>query len=275
MPPFTQFPPYKADFLDNNYLSTEERIPVTVVKTNACSPLATNAMRGHVWDNFSSETYKNLPSVGLIDVVNPVTGEPWQYYAPAGGPGYVRVPTLVSVWASAPLLQNNSVGIYTNDPSTAGRMKAFNDAIEKLLWPQKREHTIYRTAGTTFLKLHETFLPDILKPLADDDGYLRLGPIPAGTPINLLANMDVTVDLKDPKHVGQLLKLLTKIKFDLARIKLGGLSETESTALLKELVPDMLKLSKCPDFVVDRGHEFGSDLPDADKRALIEYLKLL
>ena len=121
----------KADFLNDNYLSTEDRIPVTVVKTNACSPLATNATRGHIWDNFSSETYKNLPSVGQIDVVNPVTGEPWKYYAPAGGPGYARVPSLVSVWASAPFLHNNALGIYTNDPSTAGRMKAFDDAAAR------------------------------------------------------------------------------------------------------------------------------------------------
>jgi hypothetical protein len=28
-----------------------------------------------------------------------------------------------------------------------------------------------------------------------------------------------------------------------------------------------------PDFVQDRGHSYGSTLPDADKKALIEYLK--
>jgi hypothetical protein len=42
----------------------------------------------------------------------------------------------------------------------------------------------------------------------------------------------------------------------------------------------MLALSKCKDFVVNRGHYFGTDylkeepgLGDADKRALIEFLK--
>jgi hypothetical protein len=49
------------DFLDNNYLSTDARIPVTLLRTNACSPLATNAIRGNIWDNFSSSTYKALP----------------------------------------------------------------------------------------------------------------------------------------------------------------------------------------------------------------------
>ena len=42
----------------------------------------------------------------------------------------------------------------------------------------------------------------------------------------------------------------------------------------------MLELSKCPDFVVNRGHYFGTAqqneepaLSDEDKRALIEFLK--
>jgi len=33
-------------------------------------------------------------------------------------------------------------------------------------------------------------------------------------------------------------------------------------------------MDNAPDFVEDRGHTFGATLPDADKRALIEYMKL-
>ena len=33
------------DFLKDNYLSTDARIPVTLLRTNACSPLGTNAIR--------------------------------------------------------------------------------------------------------------------------------------------------------------------------------------------------------------------------------------
>jgi hypothetical protein len=33
--------------------------------------------------------------------------------------------------------------------------------------------------------------------------------------------------------------------------------------------------SKCPDLIEDRGHLFGANLPEADKRALIEFLKTL
>ena len=51
-------------------------MPVTLLQTNACSPLATNAIAGNIWDNFSSQSYKDLPSVGTITVHDPFTGEP-------------------------------------------------------------------------------------------------------------------------------------------------------------------------------------------------------
>ena len=41
----------------------------------------------------------------------------------------------------------------------------------------------------------------------------------------------------------------------------------------QELVPKFLAINKCPDFYEDKGHEFGKNLPEPDKRALIELLK--
>ena len=58
-------------FLKDNYLSTDIRIPVTLVGTNSGRAVATNAMRGQVWDNFSSEDYKELPAVGAVRFYNP------------------------------------------------------------------------------------------------------------------------------------------------------------------------------------------------------------
>ena len=78
---WTQTDEYKAqmrkivqapDFLQGNYLSTDARIPVTLLRTNACSPLATNALAGNIWDNFSSQTYKQLPSVGTVTLLRSV-----------------------------------------------------------------------------------------------------------------------------------------------------------------------------------------------------------
>lgn len=37
----------------------------------------------------------------------------------------------------------------------------------------------------------------------------------------------------------------------------------------------LISASKCPDLIDDHGHEFGANLSDTDKRALIEFLKTL
>jgi len=262
----------KADFLDNNFLSTEERIPIDVVQTNAARALATNAMRGHVWDNFSSETYKTLPSVGAIEVQHPLNGSTSKVNVPGGGPGYYRVPSLMGIWATAPLLHNNGIGIFTGDPSVEGRLKAFNDAITKLLWPEKRAGfaSIIRTTIESDVQVPAPYLPRELQSLAQN-GFLRIGPIPAGTPVDLLANADL--DLSDHAKAFDRIKLIARVRADLIQIRLKHLDADASREVLKGLVPDLLRISKCPDFVQDRGHYFGTKLPDADKQALIEYLK--
>ena len=129
------------DFLTDNYLSTERRIPVTLLQTNACSPLATNALAGNIWDNFSSQTYKDLPSVGKMTLHNPIDGTAFEYDLPGNGRGFTRLPSLISLWSTAPFLLNNSVGKFHWEPSVEARMDSFNDSIEQMLWPEKREKT--------------------------------------------------------------------------------------------------------------------------------------
>jgi hypothetical protein len=266
----------KPDFLENNFLSDERRYPVTKIKTNAGRALGTNATRGAIWANFSSETYKNLPSVGEIEYFNPYSGAMEKFKAPAGGPGYYRTPSLVSLWTSAPFLHNNALGKFTGDPSVAGRMEAFNDAVEKLLWPEKRlgVDSIWRTTQDCSIQLQAAVLPDALRVLLkghiDPDGYFRVGPIPAGTPVNLLANLNPDADVR------KLADVFLSIKKALAEIKLRNLDSAAARELMKrDVAPKLMAASKCPDLITDRGHEFGSDLPDPDKRALIEYLKLM
>ena len=268
----------KPDFRDTNFFSDDRRYPVTKIKSNASRALGTNAKRGHIWDAFSSETYKNLPSVGDIDVWNPFTGQDEKFTMPDGGPGYYRTPSLISCWSSAPFLHNNSLGKFTGDPSVAGRMEAFNDAAEKLLWPEKRlgTNSIWRTTEDCQLQLQVAVLPKLLRDglkaahQIDPDGYFRIGPIPAGTPVNLLGNVDPDAD------PANLLALCLKLKVTLARIKLENMNRDAASELMRtEVGPALWKVSKCPDFVEDRGHYFGSELPDADKLALIEFLKTL
>ena len=59
------------DFLENNFLSTDKRYPLTKIETNSARALATNAKAGHVWDNFSSLTYKELSPVDELEFFNP------------------------------------------------------------------------------------------------------------------------------------------------------------------------------------------------------------
>jgi hypothetical protein len=148
-------------------------------------------------------------------------------------------------------------------------MKAFNDAVQKLLWPEKRlgKDSIWRTQNECALSLRKEFVPLSLRALADDDGWVRIGPIPKGTPINLLANLEP--DFK------QLVVLKIKISKALAKIKALNLSPEASTAELVKLVPELLAANKCPDFIEDKGHYFGDTLPDEDKLALIEFLKTM
>jgi hypothetical protein len=293
----------EEDFLKDNFLSTEARVPVTLLETNACSPLATNAIAGNIWDNYSSQSYKSLPSAGKIWVHNPFTGEPWQYTMPAGGRGYTRPASLISLWSTAPYLLNNTVGLFNGDPSVAGRMAAFQDGIEKMLWPGKRDQDpvlgdkvpglIDRTTAPSYLRVPVGYLPSFapklaplvkaLTPAVVGKTGIEIGPIPKGTPVNLLTNLNVLPDHQSGRqrleHDRKLLELLVRIKHDLKALPANA-TDDQARAVFQNLAGPLLELSKCPDFVVNRGHYFGTDrfkeepgLSDADKRALIEFLK--
>jgi hypothetical protein len=266
----------KPDFRDNNFFSDEKRYPVTLIKTNAARACGTNAMRGHIWASFSSETYKSLPSVGDIEVWNPYSDQMEKFTIPGGGPGYYRTPSLVSVWSSAPLLHNNALGIYNGDPSLKGRVVAFTDAITKLLWPEKRlgKDSIWRTSQECHLQLQIAAIPEplrkLLKQHTDPDGYFRVGPIPAGTPINLLANVGPEMEPME------LVALSLRVKKAMIEIKARNLNTAAAKELLrKDVAPALFRASNCPDLIEDRGHEVGTSLPNADKLALIEFLKTL
>lgn len=292
------------DFLDGNYLSTELRVPVTLLQTNACSPLATNGIGGNIWDNFSSQSYKELPSVGPYTVHHPITGEPRQFQMPGGGRGYTRPASLISVWSTAPFFLNNALGKFNPSPSVDARMDSFNDSIEKLLWPDKREKDsvlgdkvpgrIDRTTERSYLRVPAGYLPDIAQELlgplsfvapwlADKEKGIEIGPIPKGTPVNLLANLNPLSESASwtdrLAHKYQVGSFLIKAKRDLKSMP-DNASDDEVRKNFSDLVEPLLQLSKCPDFVVDRGHYFGTNflkdrpgLNDSDKRALIEFVK--
>jgi pimeloyl-ACP methyl ester carboxylesterase len=159
------------------------------------------------------------------------------------------------------------LGLFNGNPSVEGRLLAFDDAAEKLLWPEKRlgKASIWRTQDDCGLHVRKEYVPAALRHLAESDGYINLAFIPKGTPINLIANLEPTA-LEAPL-------LLAKTKAAFLRIHRDKLSPEEAAAELRKLVPDLLKVNNAPDFIEDGGHYYGTDLPDSDKRALIEFLK--
>ena len=155
----------------------------------------------------------------------------------------------------------------------AGRMDAFNDAAEKLLWPEKRlnKDSIWRTQNDCSLHLRKEFVPPLLKPLERWRivMVIKTGMIPKGRPVNLVGNLD-----PDFQHMWTCSWLRSRKK--LVKLKAAKLSSRRSRCRIQPThFPDLLAANKCPDFVEDKGHYFGTDLPDSDKRALIEYLKTL
>ena len=201
--------------------------------------MATNATKGNVWEQFSSDAYKAQPSAGtLTGLYNPRDpSKPLTFTLPDGGRGYYRTASLTSIWATAPYLHNNSVGAFVKDPSVHGRLAAFTDGMQKLLWPERRLGV--QSIPVTTVESTVTI-----------SGTTRRVKIPAGTPVDYVARVDPT-----------------------------RLPEIVRNTVLLDLISDkglfnrMLRYNKAPDFVLDRGHEYGATLPDADKWALIEFLK--
>jgi hypothetical protein len=115
------------------------------------------------------------------------------------------------------------------------------------------------------------------------EGGVQIGPIPAGVPVDLFGNLELMPDggsaADRVKHGGEILKLLLDIEHNL-RVLPPQATDEEARRQFAALGDRLFKLSKCPDYVVNRGHYFGTDafkeepgLSDDDKRALIEFLK--
>jgi hypothetical protein len=322
----------KPEFWHENFLSSDRRVPVSLIGTNAGRALATNAIAGHMWEDFSSDTYKQLPPVGRIQIFNPYKPQSGDatfndsFEAPGGGRGYYRPPSLVSVWATAPFLHNNSVGIFNNDPSVKGRIEAFNDAISKLLVQARRDENdtrswevlvaeaakkrylgyqdeslhwkvpdqdwgdaarlakdhglIWRTTQETSIEipaaqlgtlasgltgLHLPFFqPSILR------GDLKIAWIPAGTPVDLIANLDPDKMDKTLKAVALAILTTNELK------KLDPNSsddQKKAEELRNRLGQAFLEASKCPDLVMDRGHYTAAALTPKEQQDLIDLIK--
>ena len=328
-------------FLEGNFLSSERRVPLDLMQTNACTPLATNGLAGDIWDNFTSSSYKSLPPVKEVTVNHPVSGAAMPLQSLGNGRGYLRPASLTSLWSTAPFLSNNSVGhddyshyprrrapgssggagygyeshercpAASDDdpylPCVANRMKVFNTSIRQMLNPETRRTDqftqlpvpgyIYRTTAPSCLMKPSGFMPSWVRRLAgplhwlapwaiDREGGIAVGPLPRNFPINTLTNTQLLPDNDQPgmlRHYWKLLRAAPTLLDAFSRM--GGTcspealadpgvqAKAEAAVRDTELIDTLVGLSKCPDYIVNRGHYFGADLSAADKEALIAYLK--
>jgi hypothetical protein len=269
----------RDDFLTDNYLSDDERYPCSELGTHIARALSPNWDAGGGYGQMSSLGFK-LAKGGSEQVFDQdKDGKPIPLYNPLTGKHDVkffagklsyRTPTLVSIWATAPYLHNNSVGIYNADPSLAGRMAAYEDGMTKLLWPERRLGVRSMLVTTQDSKLPDFFpiLMKLMPEFSDLPGLdLDLINVPKGTPVNLIMNLHV----KDVKTVLQ--AYVDGVLQGEPRTKFAELRAKNHDVAQQQMLQKLLEVNMCPDFIEDRGHTYGRELSEEDKRALIEYMK--
>jgi hypothetical protein len=195
-------------------------------------------------------------------------------------------------------------------------MDSFEKSIHQMLWPQDRDKDkvlgdkvpglIDRTTRISSVHIAPGFVPDFLQGwgawllpnIVGQDG-IDLGPIPRDTPVGLLTNLMIRPEemgLWDRlNHDRELAKFFFETKDKLGKLGKAptrGAGESDEDFRRREeeynqraqviftpLASRLMALSKCPDYVVNRGHYFGTGfdgeaaLGDDDKNALIEFLK--
>ena len=290
----------RDDFLGDNVVT-----PVSEIGTNRCRALHANHMEGHVWDEFSSTSYKERPAeVNVREAAD-------------GGRGYYRNISLLNIWAHAPFLHNNALGpeicgkpastrndfyrqtyvdsngqlredapdCWQYDPGVEGRFRLYQASMNELLNPDTRIPKI--------TKLSEDIIIDVGPRLWDgeqEDQVIGLQVrIPAGTNAGLLGNFQYKafiVDLVRAKTDRQQLLQQLQHQMDEAAalqlsdelVEVAGLIIAEPASLIDVIRerPHLLELySSCTADVENAGHDFGGELPDADKQALTAFLATL
>lgn len=223
------------DVFGQDWLGNDQLTPHDFLGVNRCRSMHGNQIQGGVWEEFSSETYKNRPAPSTtypkkLNPLIPVLGGMDVFGGDEeidGGRGYYRNVSLLSIWAHAPFLHNNTLGGLkmladgSIDHTVKGRVDMFEDAMSQLLMSDDPRVSPHREQVITRVPL-DTKLPTKVggKPFIS---------VKAGTPVVEILSMNPHA----PAHL------------------------------------------TCADYVENKGHTFGIDLPLSEKSALIEFMKTL
>ena len=288
-----------------DWMGNDRSTPASEVGTYGCRSLHSNHMKGHVWEEFASETYRSRePDANLADQ----TG---------GGRGYYRNVSLVDLWAHAPFLHNNAIGpelcgrpsdpndefyrspyvdadgkrlanppeCFAYDPSVEGRYRLFLASVDELLNPDRR------IAKTTLID--QPIRRAIGPKLWDGESEKLIGieiEVPAGTPAGLYGSFqhkellrDMVLSVLDSDKLEE--RMLQRVGAGDARAasaEIGALTKAilknpeQVIGIAGDRLPLLSRLySTCTSTVENAGHRFGEGLSTDDKRALTAFLATL
>ena len=309
--PFYPGKQMRADWLGNDKL-----VPVTVVGTNSCRARHSNHMKGSIYEEYASETYRGKEPVRTG--AGPVM---------TGGRGSYRNISLLNVWAHAPFMHNNAVGPelcgnpsnpkwYSNaflnrnedqgcqayDTSFDGRFKLYVQSMNEMLTPPaSRPKKALRTYEPMNLELIPTFWSG--QYTKDSKNTVSIT-FPAGIPAAWIAGFRHKEFMEDfARYLGEAKSAIISNRLAQFRLSdefkaslqsrfgsrtqalLDNFNETAKSFIrqgLKGSVDlDNARLSfylqtygNCVEQVENGGHDFGTDLSEADKKALTAYLSM-
>ena len=285
------------DFLDGNFLSNDARVPVTLLETNACSPLATNAIAGEHLGQFLLGLVQ-IAALGRHDHgLRPVHRQAATLHDAGRRARLYPRPVIGQRVGDRPLspqqqrreIRGEPVGCGAHDvvrgfdrSAPVARQARQGRGIRRQDPRRDRPHDgdelaarPDRLSARRDLKRAQSVL-NLAVPVFDEKG-LAIGPIPAGTPVDLLANFDPLPPERRSlgerlAHDKQVVAAVFKLVHDLRALPKNA-TDDQARQVFANVGEQLFALSKCPDYVVNRGHYFGAKLSDADKNALIAFLK--
>jgi hypothetical protein len=289
-----------------DWLSNENATLASEVGTNKCRSLHSNHMSGHVWEEYGSARlrarpadpsirersdggrgyYRNLSLLSLWahapfmhnNAIGPeICGKPSR-----ATNSFYRSPYVDEAGKPAA----NPPACLEYDPSVAGRFALFVRSAEELLTPEDQRPRKITTFDV------DVPLPMGLRTVVGGQEKQLFGftiEVPKGTPAAALGGFQYKTFVND--------LVLARLKPDALDAKLtaqmGAEGAKSMRKALEEVSSQMLKqpealialIHKHPEIVdaytscradlENRGHRFGTDLPDADKQALIAFLATL
>lgn len=297
----------EATGLRADWLGDDKSTPASEVGTFRCRSLHSNHMAGHVWQEYASDTYRaRPPDAGNpdpsgggrgyyrnISLVNLWAHAPFMHnnaigpelcgWGGSGDKEFYRPPYVDSAINQ---LMNDPPACWPYDPSVDGRFALYKASMQDLLNPDQRVKKITKLDQDIVLDLG----PKLWDGQEEKKPFGLTLKVPAGTNAGLLGNF------QHKPFIVDLVQTKTKpAELEARLIKTYGQERGQAIAgamrqIANQVVDDPAQLlvavkahlpvlieaySSCTADVENEGHNFGADLSDPDKQALIAFLATL